>query len=115
MDQLGKEGMVKRFEFCMELAWKTLKDYLEHQGVVLPQITPGAVLKEAVAAKLIDNGEDWMAALDARNKMGRTYDLKHFETVVRQISQKYLECFRQLFTTLVEKDRQWREQYLTTD
>lgn len=35
LDQLAKEGMIKRFELCMELAWKTMKDYLESQNVTL--------------------------------------------------------------------------------
>ncbi len=78
LDQLGKEGMIQRFEVCTELAWKTMKDYLEHQNVVFSQVTPNAVIKEAVAAKLIDDGEGWMMALDARNKMSHTYDFKKF-------------------------------------
>ncbi len=27
-----KEGVLQRFEFTHELAWKTLKDYLEYEG-----------------------------------------------------------------------------------
>ena len=50
--------MIKRFEFCMELAWKTMKDYLESQNVIFSQITPRAVLKESVAGKLISDGDN---------------------------------------------------------
>ena len=27
-----KEGIVQRFEFAHELAWKVMKDYLEYEG-----------------------------------------------------------------------------------
>lgn len=100
LNQLAKEGMIQRFEYCTELAWKTIKDYLESQNVVFEQITPRAVLKEAIAAKLISNGEDWMNALDARNKMSHTYDLKKFDAVIEKIDTTYLTCFGELYEKL---------------
>ena len=100
LNQLAKEGMIQRFEYCTELAWKTIKDYLESQNVVFEQITPRAVLKEAVAAKLISNGEDWMSALDARNKMSHTYDFKQFDAVIEKIKGTYLNCFGELYEKL---------------
>lgn len=103
LDQLGKEGMIQRFEYCMELAWKTIKDYLESQNVVLKQLTPRTVLKEAVAAKLITQGTAWMQALDDRNRMSHTYNFKDFEEVIRSINQSYLMCFSELYETLSAK------------
>ncbi len=100
LNQLAKEGMIQRFEYCTELAWKTIKDYLESQNVVFEQITPRAVVKEAVAAKLVSNGEDWMSALDARNKMSHTYDLKQFDAVIEKIEATYLNCFGELHEKL---------------
>ena len=29
LDQLAKEGMIQRFEYCMELAWKTMKQQID--------------------------------------------------------------------------------------
>ena len=31
-DDLLKEGLVQRFEYTQELAWKVMKDYEEYQG-----------------------------------------------------------------------------------
>ena len=28
------DGVLHRFEFTFELAWKTMKDYLEYQGII---------------------------------------------------------------------------------
>ena len=103
LSQLEKEGVIKRFEYCGELAWKTCKDYLESQGVVFAQITPRAVLKEAFASKLITHGQVWMEALDTRNAMSHTYSFKEFEQAIDEIRQKYLSCFSELYETLAGK------------
>lgn len=31
LNELEKNGLVQRFEFTIEMAWKTLKDYLEYK------------------------------------------------------------------------------------
>lgn len=102
LDQLAKEGMIKRFRLCMELAWKTMKDYLESQSVVFSQVTPKAVLKESVAGMLISDGEGWMSALDARNKMSHTYDFAKFEIIIEDIQTRYLDCIGELYEKLSE-------------
>ena len=90
LTQLEKEGIIQRFEYTWELAWKVLKDYLEFEGVVLDKITPAAVIKAAFAAKIIGDGALWMEALDARNKMSHTYNIAKFEKVIVAIRAKYL-------------------------
>ena len=101
LDQLGKEGMIQRFEICIELAWKTMKDYLEGQNVVFSQVTPRAVIKESVATKLVSDGEGWMSALDARNRMSHEYDFRKFEDVIRKIRSRYLDCLGELCEKLL--------------
>ena len=32
LSNLEQEGVIQRFEYTYELAWKTLKDYLEYNG-----------------------------------------------------------------------------------
>lgn len=103
-NQLEQEGMIQRFEYCVELAWKVMKDYLEYRNVVFAQITPAAVMKEAIAAKLITDGEGWMRALDARNKMSHTYRFDVFEEVLVDIDARYLACFGQLYEILAVED-----------
>lgn len=43
LNQLEKEGVVQRFEYTLEPAWKTVRDFLEKSGVVLMAITPRQV------------------------------------------------------------------------
>jgi nucleotidyltransferase substrate binding protein (TIGR01987 family) len=108
LTQLEKEGVIQRFEYTWELAWKVLKDYLESEGQVLPTITPAAVIRAAHAAKIIDHGDIWMRALDARNRMAHTYDLKSFEQVISAIAGEYLSVLDALHLTLLEKSLEAR-------
>ena len=57
LNQLEKEGVIQRFEYCFELGWKTSKDYMEANGFVFAVVMPRQVLKEAYAAKIIADGE----------------------------------------------------------
>lgn len=100
LEPLEKEGIIQRFEYCTELAWKTMKDYLENEGIVFEQITPKAVFKEAIACKLLSDGQSWMNILDARNKTSHTYNFETFETVIVDITKKYLSCFGELYEKL---------------
>lgn len=90
LNPLEKEGTVQRFEYCFELAWKTVKDYLESTGVVLRTITPRQVLKEAVAANILTDGPVWVDMLDHRNLLSHTYDALAFEKAVVAIHSRYL-------------------------
>lgn len=103
LTQLEKEGVVQRFEYSWELAWKVIKDYLEHEGVVLDKITPTSVLRAAIAAKIIKNGDVWMQALDARNKMSHVYDIKKFEEVIADIQTRYFVLFQDLYHFLIQQ------------
>ena len=103
LTQLEREGIIQRFEYTIELSWKTMKDYLEFQNVVLDQTTPRAIVKEAFSAKLIQDGQVWMDALDARNKMSHTYDFKKFEEVIEDIKKHYLAVVEALYFKLLEE------------
>jgi nucleotidyltransferase substrate binding protein (TIGR01987 family) len=93
---LEKEGVVQRFEVALELAWKTLKDYLEHQGVAISPVTPRSVIKEAFSAKIIRDGQVWIDMLDHRNLLSHTYDRKVFEEAVETLNIRYLAAFEDL-------------------
>lgn len=103
MSDLEKEGIIQRFEYTFELAWKTLKDYLIYNGVSFDQITPKSVIKQAFAAKIIEDGQVWIDMLEQRNLMSHTYDSESFETVFHNISGQYLAALEQTFTWLKKK------------
>jgi nucleotidyltransferase substrate binding protein (TIGR01987 family) len=93
---LEKQGVIQRFELAFELAWKTLKDYLEANGVVISPVTPRQVIKEAFAAKVISDGQIWINMLDNRNLLSHTYDRSVFEQAVEAIASHYLRVMETL-------------------
>jgi len=96
LSRLEKEGLVQRFEYSFELAWKTMKDYLQHSGVDLTPATARSVIKEAFAAKMISEGDTWISMLDHRNLLSHTYDQMVFEKAVGDIAHIYLPAMQAL-------------------
>lgn len=89
-NQLEKEGVIQRFEFTFELAWKVLKDKMEHDGLIIDQISPRAVVRLAFQAKYIPDAEVWLRMIGDRNLMSHTYDSAKFEAVLQSIAAEYL-------------------------
>ena len=99
LSQLEKEGAIQRFEVAFELAWKTLRDYLEESGVIVHPVTPRNVIKEAFAAKLLQDAKDaqvWIDMMLHRNLLSHTYDIKVFETVLHAVTEQYFPAFDRL-------------------
>jgi nucleotidyltransferase substrate binding protein (TIGR01987 family) len=65
-DDLIKAGCIQYFEFCFELAWKSIQVLARKQGLT-DCLSPKTCLRLAFA-----NG--WIQMLEARNKMSHTYD-----------------------------------------
>ena len=100
LNQLEQEGTIQRFQYTFQLAWLTLKDRLEYAGIVLTEITPRNVIREAYAAGLISDGEVWIDLLTDRNLMAHTYDFARFVAVIGNIQARYLAAFTELYQRL---------------
>ena len=100
---LEQEGLVQRFEFSFELAWKTMKDYLEESGLQINPVTPKAVIKEAFAAKLIEDGQKWIDMMLDRNVLAHTYDQKRFRKALTSVKNIYLPELEKLHRWLHQK------------
>ena len=103
LNQLEKEGAIQRFEYCFELAWKTVKDYMEASGIVFDVVMPRQVIKDAYAAKVLSDGASWMAMLDHRNLLSHTYNPAVFEQAVDAIHQSYLPLLEELHRFLQQE------------
>jgi len=99
---LEKEGIIQRFAYTLELAWKTLKDKMENDGIILDRISPKMVLKEAYKAKYISNIELWIEMVNDRNFLSHTYDFETFEAIITDIQKHYTALISDLYTTLIE-------------
>ena len=100
LSPLEREGVIHRFEYTFELAWNTLKDRLEYDGVVLDTVAPRHVIRAAFRARLIDDGDAWIDMLTDRNLMAHTYDAARFEAVARNVRRRYLAILGGLYERL---------------
>ena len=101
---IEKEGIIQRFEYTFELAWKTLKDYLEYGGIIAN--LPREIIKQSFSKGLIKDGDVWIDMLEKRNLIAHTYDEKNFKLVFDLIKDKYFKAINQVFDYLFEKIKQ---------
>ena len=93
-NQLIEAGLIQNFEFCTELAWKTLKVFLEEKNFVVK--SPRDAFKIAFQNGIIKNGEIWLQALDDRNLLSHVYDETQAQNVTQRIVKDYLGLFQNL-------------------
>lgn len=94
-----RDGIIQRFEFTYELAWKTAKDYLEDIGIV-DKTSPKAVIKEAFAQKLITNENSWLQMLIDRNLTSHVYKEEIAVEIAERITNSYINAFENLSANL---------------
>ncbi|MBI3541540.1 MAG: nucleotidyltransferase substrate binding protein [Deltaproteobacteria bacterium] len=94
-DRLAQEGLIQRFEYTFELAWKSLQDLLQERG--LAEIRgPKPVLQQAFQDGLVQDGVIWMEMLRARNEATHLYDEKVFLEVYEKAQKLFLKPFQDL-------------------
>ncbi len=99
---LEREGLIQRFEYTYELAWLTMKDYLEDQGY--QNITGSKdAIKQALQAGLLENAEDWMEMVESRKLSTHTYDMETAKEIAGKIIDEYYEMFRDLINRLAKE------------
>lgn len=84
-----KEGIIQRFEFTHELAWKLMQDILKSQGF-FDIIGSRTATKMAFNQGLITKGEIWMAMIKSRNLTVHTYDEQILNSEYGKITEDYL-------------------------
>lgn len=93
------DGVIQRFEFNYELAWKIMRYFLEYQGIEEVK-SPRSTFKEAFAVGLIENGEEWIDMLNDRNLTSHTYDEETAKVIFQKIKGKYYHNLRNLYLRL---------------
>lgn len=102
LDKLNEEirdSIIKKFEYTFELAWKTIKEYLEKEGY--EEISsPRKVLKQAFEINLIKNEKIWSNMLEARNSKANKYDEEQAIFYEDVIKKKYFNELKNLLEVL---------------
>ena len=84
-----KNAQIQKFEFCIELLWKTSKVYFETEGETL--LTPKQNIKALFQNSIIDEViyADLIESLNSRNLLSHVYKLEMFEMVATEITTHY--------------------------
>ena len=75
----NRDSAIKRFEFTVELAWKTIQKFLREQELVCR--SPKECFQEAFRFGLIEDDPRWIEMMEDRNKTVHTYNEKFAEEV----------------------------------
>lgn len=96
MNDLEMNGLIQRFEFTFELAWKTLWDLLKYKGHSQLPDTVAIVLNHAIAEGLLPDAVNWRKMRQSRNRTSHTYD----EGTAKEIATDTVEIYHALFIQL---------------
>lgn len=85
-----RDSVIQRFEFCIELAWKTAKRIMGTSTTA-----PKDVIREMAQSSYISDVELWLKAIDMRNLSSHTYKEDLAEQVY-EFSCLFLDELKQL-------------------
>ena len=95
LSKLEQQGLIQGFEYTHELAWNTLKDFLETRGAA-EIFGSRDTTRAAFTAGLIDQGEVWMQMIQSRNQSTHTYNEEMMTQIVTAVIQTYMAEFTKL-------------------
>lgn len=82
---LAIDGTIQRFEFALELTWKTLKRALEFEGIEAG--TPRDTLRQAFSVGWIGHEDLWLSMLKDRNEASHLYDQDKALAIYKRIAE----------------------------
>jgi nucleotidyltransferase substrate binding protein (TIGR01987 family) len=98
-DEVVQMALVQAFEFTFELAWNTMKDYLENEGFDEVKNSKQTI-RTAFQAELIHDAEGWMETVQKRNLASHTYNQVILEETVEYIQSLFFPLVRTLYEEL---------------
>lgn len=81
------DGTIQRFEFVIELFWKTMKRVMAAEGIEVS--TPKETLQQAYQMKWINDETAWLQMLRDRNMTSHLYDEAMAQKIYADIKQHF--------------------------
>ena len=97
-----QDSLIQRYEYTIELAWKTMKDYLEFEGFV-DVSSPKKAVRKAFQEEIIKDGSGWIKALNDRNRTSHAYEESMANEISNIIRTKHIPIFRDFYLCLKDK------------
>ena len=106
LSELEREGLIQRFEYSYELAWKTMQDFLRYLGYDY-QAGPNATIRLALEVGIIERAEEWRDMAAARITTSHTYN----EDDATEVAERIYDTYSLLLKDLVSYLQHQREFY----
>lgn len=102
-DDRDRAGVIQAFEFCYELAWKSLKKIAEEQGLEAP--TPLQAFQAGFQMGLIHESEHqlWLDMKATRNLTSHTYSEELSLQVFHDVQKTYAPALKVLVERIKKK------------
>jgi len=94
LTDLEEQGLIQAFEFVHELAWKTMKDFLNTRGNTEIYGSKDAT-RSVFQLGLIEDGEGWMDMIKSRYESSHTYNLEIAESISEKVRNRFFNLFVQ--------------------
>jgi nucleotidyltransferase substrate binding protein (TIGR01987 family) len=87
-DDLQRDGVIQRFEYTMDLAWKFLYRFLKEHFQVDPITIRSKkdIFREAARLQLIADAERWFGHYEARNETSHDYNQEKADAVFARVT-----------------------------
>lgn len=102
LDEIVKEGLIQRFEYTHELAWKVMKDYAIYQGNPTVGGSRDAT-QEAFQLQLFSDAHVWMDMISSRNLIAHTYNEETANEIYNKVLDSYFPAFLEFKDTMEAK------------
>ncbi len=99
----SQDSVIQRFEFTIELSWKTLRKYLENEGIVDIN-SPKQTVRSGFENGILENGKIWIEMLNDRNITSHIYDQEIADKIYGNITEKYIDEIKILCEKLEKKE-----------
>lgn len=100
-DELYLDGLIQRFEFCFELSWKLMQNFLSYEGIFVN--SPRSAIRKSFESEIIFDVEGWLDMLESRNLSTHTYDEITAKEIYKNISEKYIFLFENFNESMKNK------------
>ena len=80
---LNRDASIQRFEFTIELAWKTMRRILKYKGILINN--PRDTIREAAKEGLVQDPKTWFFFLENRNLTSHIYNEEIAEKIYRTL------------------------------
>lgn len=99
---LERDGIIQRFEYTLELCWKTSKKVLLINGIEVD--TPKNVVRELGVLNWISNPEAWIDYIEKRNETSHMYN-EEVANKIFNIIKNFIVDAEALINILEEKKK----------